>query len=596
MEFDTLLPGSFVRNPHSLAANGVRGRPLRLRYPVLDAEPSEPFTRNGRQQTARFSKRKLEEVSQTSRANDITSSTNKKYTYGSNKDVYNPYNPFSSKEFIDQEIAAGRAESVPTKNQPPSAPQDLQRPSQTRAKLCHDSQGQAISHEDSQLPQDARYSSRRSGTVTNPRQVAAEFQSTSDDMSRPFEDSTLPMVPLQSQPGSPISEDFYGSPEDEELDYEHELDLLFPDIGDTSAPSELISSFNELFASWSHRRRSQRSAEAERRRQLNGPETSFSRNYTASRGTGSSLPYANLAGRPWGSKRKRTVEQSESLDPSLQVQQPLNHHSPRPLLSVRGSGNQVSRAGGHSTPYIEDGADVDCAEDHFTGVAQRLPQSIRLKSGQHKAIHNNSSNSATSSSPSSPLSYQQQLQDMHSVSATTGERTMSPLLPLTSLHGTKYLVYTSELIPHSFTPTKRRKILDVFREKAPYVPACIMASTTGRETVEYYIGRVADAFVHRNAQRLFSGNGWPKNSLPVEVFENIASNLGNDHLKAMRLVNHEFEKYISVVLFRRVSVPFTYGIYGMVAQDNKTTNSHDVDAKGKQKGSRTPQRDIRASN
>ncbi|KAF2492489.1 hypothetical protein BU16DRAFT_466962 [Lophium mytilinum] len=73
--------------------------------------------------------------------------------------------------------------------------------------------------------------------------------------------------------------------------------------------------------------------------------------------------------------------------------------------------------------------------------------------------------------------------------------------------------------------------------------------------------------------------GWPKERLPTEMFEEIASYLSRDDIKSMRLVSREFDKHVSQVLFRTVVVPFNTEIYGMLGQDRKP----DYKGKGKVK-------------
>jgi hypothetical protein len=63
--------------------------------------------------------------------------------------------------------------------------------------------------------------------------------------------------------------------------------------------------------------------------------------------------------------------------------------------------------------------------------------------------------------------------------------------------------------------------------------------------------------------------GWPKERLPTEMFEEITSYLSRDDIKSMRLVSREFDKHVSQVLFRTVVVPFNTEIYGMLRQDKK---------------------------
>lgn len=71
--------------------------------------------------------------------------------------------------------------------------------------------------------------------------------------------------------------------------------------------------------------------------------------------------------------------------------------------------------------------------------------------------------------------------------------------------------------------------------------------------------------------------GRPKWNLPVELVEIIAAYLDRDDIKALRMVSHELNHYISQVIFQTVVVPFNTEIYGMLAQGQKP------DLKGKKR-------------
>ena len=76
--------------------------------------------------------------------------------------------------------------------------------------------------------------------------------------------------------------------------------------------------------------------------------------------------------------------------------------------------------------------------------------------------------------------------------------------------------------------------------------------------------------------------GWPKDSLPLEVFHNIAAHLSREDLLQMRMVNTEFERKISNIVFHAVVVPFRPEIYGMMIHDGPTPDTK-IDRKGKAK-------------
>ena len=62
---------------------------------------------------------------------------------------------------------------------------------------------------------------------------------------------------------------------------------------------------------------------------------------------------------------------------------------------------------------------------------------------------------------------------------------------------------------------------------------------------------------------------WPPGKLPTELYEEIASYLSRDDIKAMRLTCKEFDRHISQVLFETVVVPFNVEIYGMLQSTAK---------------------------
>jgi hypothetical protein len=85
----------------------------------------------------------------------------------------------------------------------------------------------------------------------------------------------------------------------------------------------------------------------------------------------------------------------------------------------------------------------------------------------------------------------------------------------------------------------------------------------------------------RKAQQLDPGR--PQWNLPVELVELIAEHLNRDDIKALRMVSHELNHYVSQVIFQTVVVPFNTEIYGMLAQGQKP----DLKGKGKAKCDRS---------
>ena len=162
----------------------------------------------------------------------------------------------------------------------------------------------------------------------------------------------------------------------------------------------------------------------------------------------------------------------------------------------------------------------------------------------------------------------------------------SSYLPSVRCLRTRRLVFTTELLPRSFDAQKRRAIIDIFRTKAPYVPACINLATD-MPSMQYHV------FEEKSSTETVSfhvplgayGLGWPKDNLPLEVFHNIAGYLSRDDLLQMRMVNKEFERKTSNIIFHTVVVPFRPEIYGMMIHDGNALDTKiDIKGKGKAKG------------
>ena len=82
-----------------------------------------------------------------------------------------------------------------------------------------------------------------------------------------------------------------------------------------------------------------------------------------------------------------------------------------------------------------------------------------------------------------------------------------------------------------------------------------------------------------------NGLGWPTDSLPLEVYHNIAGHLSRDDLLQVRMVSREFERKISNIVFHTVVVPFRPEIYGMMIHDGPSLDPEiDIKGKGKAKG------------
>ena len=156
------------------------------------------------------------------------------------------------------------------------------------------------------------------------------------------------------------------------------------------------------------------------------------------------------------------------------------------------------------------------------------------------------------------------------------------LLPALEYCRTRHLIFTSELLPRTFTAQKRRDILNIFKHRAPYVPACI-SGIPGKPKIQYHITTSRQTFRSPSPRRFQSNNrrGGSLKKLPVEIFEHIARYCSHDTLKNMRLVNRDFENKLSNRVFGTAVVPFNLGIYGMMVHDNPAKANVDTEMKGK---------------
>ena len=158
-------------------------------------------------------------------------------------------------------------------------------------------------------------------------------------------------------------------------------------------------------------------------------------------------------------------------------------------------------------------------------------------------------------------------------------------LPSMRDYRTRQIFFTSELLPRTFSPQKRLDILEIFRTRAPFVPACISA-IPGKPKVQYH---VTSSRQESNRPPLamspaMSDQDGPLKMVPVEIFETIAQYCSHDTLKKMRLVNRDFEKKLSNRVFGTAVVPFSQGIYGMMVHTDPAQRPIDIKGKGEARG------------
>ena len=71
---------------------------------------------------------------------------------------------------------------------------------------------------------------------------------------------------------------------------------------------------------------------------------------------------------------------------------------------------------------------------------------------------------------------------------------------------------------------------------------------------------------------------WPKNRVPTELYEEIASYLSIDDVRAMRLVCKEFNEHVSQVMYKTVVIPFTTNVFGTLEQILRSQREKESDA------------------
>lgn len=109
----------------------------------------------------------------------------------------------------------------------------------------------------------------------------------------------------------------------------------------------------------------------------------------------------------------------------------------------------------------------------------------------------------------------------------------------------------------------------------PYLPLCQRGPKSGtREDGSYTVlpshaNRILRA--SEGTQNTI-GAPWPKDGLPVELFELVAAHLARDDVKSMRLVSKEFEQKVCRSLFRTSVVPFNTELYDMIIDEKKASS------------------------
>ncbi|KAL2036772.1 hypothetical protein N7G274_010496 [Stereocaulon virgatum] len=171
---------------------------------------------------------------------------------------------------------------------------------------------------------------------------------------------------------------------------------------------------------------------------------------------------------------------------------------------------------------------------------------------------------------------------------TSTLHSMETLLPPLHHAFRPYVLFTTELFPRNYNAAKRLALTRVLRTNAPYTVPVAVTTLPGKPAIEYYLDPDSQSSMRKTVDIPLgpNGQGWPANCVPLEIFERIIGFLPRDTIETLRYVNREFETKVSNVLFSNVVVPFTPKIYGMLGAEVKPEQSLGVkreDTKGKRK-------------
>lgn len=487
-------------------------------------------------------------------------------TYGSNEDVYNPYKPFTSKEYINQEVAAGRMK--PTEGQSSYQPM---RGASTSTSTSH--QHRTAEDKTASLRFEALMARLKQNTHTPTSAPGSKNDAMSQALrsfQHPYqslaEDSDGYDAEADSDPGEPLLQSLPTT-----------LRVSTPQTGDSfvggsHTPANANTQPRQpvrLEPSTITRRSSKHRTKFVPLPQVDPIPRTSSRRGDAS--TDSDLGF----GAPMASDRKRRRPGSS---PQIPV--------PPPPLPGR-IGGFLQRAGStarRSSTSASGSSGLVLSEPPISVSSH--PQSLLRSNPSSHAGHR------ITLPRDLPDYVRQHIGQYLDPALFAVNAPMGLLLPPWQNLRTRALLFTSEIIPSNFNPAKRQSVLNILRTKAPYVPACISLIPTG-PNIQYHLNiRPTPSSNTPSMQRIdhsvHQEMTWPLDRIPVEVFHDIAKYLSRKDLESMRLVNTEFEGKISNPQFRSVVVGFRPEIYGMMVHDQKSGQLGVVDVKGKGKAKELP--------
>ena len=480
-------------------------------------------------------------------------------SYGTNNNVYNPYKPYTSKDFIDQEVAAGRMDASNTPCTSSSIEHVARQPASHTIKPHGD---------DSNAPVNALVSPRRalSDQMNLQRNTAPNpIDRSSSQLSQLL--TGLSSLDSFAQAQQVLTQEYDDDDTESNSDREDAVDSQSPSSRGGSVSQKGHGFLSGL--SLSNGVRQRRIARSKRKFKLTTIPTPW-QNVAGARTKRADPPVDSTPTIPTSSDRKRRRAGSMAgssrtpLNPEAIPFVPAGQDS-----SIRFTNRNAtaSSSGGAFRPFLQG--------DPLRWALEGIPRLSSIISGEVTP-------------PRLPANIRQRI----------GQMLGTDLIPTPSLlpswHNlrTSSLVFTSEIIPRNIPYEKRYLILNILRTKALYVPACTSMEPAG-PSIQYYLHTKSLSVSSLN-QRSFDHRPisdtliWPNDCIPVEVFHEIASYLPRKSIEAMRLVNHEFEEKVSNVQFHSVVVGFRPEIYGMMIHDQIPGQVEMVDVKGKGKAKELP--------
>ena len=507
-----------------------------------------PGVQPGRQYIAASNNKRqaLEHV--TSYKNEQIPISLERTAYGTNEDVYNPYQPYTSREYIAQEIAAGRMSPAETAQELPcdslnlsgSFPGSFSRPSNEIKQSLNAGSTIWTSEADTARLEAALALTTETNTGALRLGDSLDFPSHHRHL-YPFMDEDLD----ESEPGSYTGD--------------HLRSLYSPENSSLS-PDEPTASYSSLPSSSQHRVISEQTRASSRLK-----ETLEKTRRKVRRPCLMSTDMQTFNGSA-DRKRRRADRSPEDAVISRRTRGLSAGHCPAFATSAMPSTGNSSGLQDQADFYVEarmssyqEGEWSNCAivgswQDLLV-LPQNLLQLVGLISGQYSSVH----------------------------SSTLGSSATSASMPVVSpyVFDSSSRVFTSECIPQSFNPQRRQDLLNIFWTKAPYVPACTLR-VRDVVNIQYHVADSLEAF-QPTSDRLKppqpglgrNGRGWPSDLIPLELLQQVVSYLPHADLKSMRLVNKEFERKTSGYMFKSVVVPFGPEIYEMAMKDKKSPTTVD---------------------